>query len=143
MAFLSVAGTLGALVIALVGCVGLFATSYNDVIKESEGRSVVKDTSWVPEGFSAFNNLVAYRYSDKGSYSCDSFRKRCIQLEVVAKKGCDSLYVEMTELDESDNNVGYTNETTSGLRSGEKALLMIDTYNDRANSFRISEISCL
>ena len=141
IAFLSVGGTLVALVVAMVGCVGLFATSYKDTIDESEGNVVIEDKSWVPEGYTAFNNKVAFKYSDSGSYSCDR-NTRCIQLEVVSKEGCDSLYAEVSELDGNGNNVGYNNETTSGLRVGEKALLKLDTYNDNAETFRLSKMSC-
>ncbi len=141
IAFLSIAGSIGAILFLFVGCVGMFAVNYNDTVNESEGKNTIKDTSWVPEGFTAFNNKVAYKYAESGSYTC-SRRTRCLQMEVVSKEGCDSLYVEMAEINSSGANVGYNNETTSGLAAGQKAILVLDSYNDAADTFRLSKISC-
>jgi len=63
-------------------------------------------------------------------------------MEVVSKDGCDSLYVKVSEINSSGANVGYTNETTAGLAAGQKAILMLDTYNEAADQFRLSQISC-
>jgi len=122
------------------GCAYLFGSSYNKVNEESTGKAEVEDTSWVPAGYTAFNNDVAWKWSASGSYSCES--GRCSQIEVVSKNGCSSLYAEVSELDGSNNNVGYTNATTSSLQPKQKALLMFRTYNDNAKNFQLSKISC-
>ena len=98
------------------------------------------DTSWVPSGFNAYNNKVAYKWSANNSYSCDA-GSRCIQMEVVAKDGCGNLYAELTKLDNSGNNVGYTNETTTGLAAGQKAILKFEAY-DEVSKFQVSKINC-
>ena len=141
IAFLSIAGSIGAILFLFVGCVGMFAVNYTDSVNESEGKSTIKDTAWVPDGFTAFNNKVAYKYAESGSYTCPS-RTRCIQMEVVSKDGCDSLYVAMAEVNSSGANVGYHKETRAGLAAGQKAILMPDTYNEAADTFRLSKISC-
>jgi len=132
--------TLGVIVVGFVGCVAMVGNNYNNLQNESTGDVVVKDTSWVPDGFTAYNNNVAYKWSESGTYKC-SYGKRCIQMEVVSKNGCGSLYAELTKHDANDNNVGYTNETTSNLRAGGKAILLFDTFGD-FKTFRLSKISC-
>jgi hypothetical protein len=136
----NILGTIGILFIGAVGCTALFANSYNNVTKESEGTAEVTDASWVPSGFTAWNNDVAMKWSDNGSYSCDA--RRCIQMEVVAKNGCGSLYAESALVDSAGNNVGYTNATSSGVKPLQKALLMLDTYNENTAQFQLSKISC-
>lgn len=140
-AFIGVAGTLGFIALAFLGCVAYLGTSINDIQQESEGMAEIKDTSWVPAGFSAYNNDVAMKWSDSGSFTC-SYGQRCIQMEVVSKEGCNSLYAELSKIDASGNNVGYTNETTSGLAPGQKALMLFNTFGD-FESFSINKISCL
>lgn len=104
------------------------------------GSSTTEDTSWVPEGYNRYNSKVAWKWSPKGSYSC-SYGQRCAQMEVVARNGCNRLYAELTKHDSGDNNVGYTNETTSNLQAGQKAILNFGTYGD-FETFRLSKINC-
>lgn len=132
--------TLGVIAIGFVGCVGMIGYNINKNEEESAGKAVINDTSWVPKGFVAYNNKVATKWSEKGSYSC-SYGQRCVQMEVIPKEGCDSLYVELTQHDANGNNVGYTNETTSNIGSGEKAILLFNMFGD-FNSVKLSKISC-
>ena len=144
--FLSL-GCLGAFILFIGTVGGAFLYWYVDseltknAVNESEVKKAIKDTSWVPDGFTTFNNKVAYKYAESGSYTCPS-RTRCIQMEVVSKDGCDSLYVAMAEVNSSGANVGYHKETRAGLAAGQKAILMPDTYNEAADTFRLSKISC-
>ena len=105
----------------------------------SPSTSPPEDNSWVPEGFSRFNRNVAVKWSPDGSYSCS--HRRCAQLEVVANKDCENLYGEATKIDSAGNNVGYTNNTLKDLKTGQKSLLMFDTYGD-FESFELAKISC-
>jgi hypothetical protein len=132
--------TLGVIVVGFVGCVAMVGNNYNNLENESTGNVVVKDTSWVLDGFKAYNNNVAYKWSKSGTYKC-SYRQSCIQMEVVSKNGCGSLYAELTKHDANGNNVGYTNETTTNLQPGGKAILLFNTYGD-FDTFRFSKISC-
>jgi hypothetical protein len=137
-----VKGCLGSVVGILVlfgGCAYLFGSSYKQVTDESAGETPIEDTSWVPSGFTAFNNKVAYKWSTSGSYSC-SFGK-CAQIEVVSKDGCGSLYAEVSKIDAAGNNVGYTNATTSSLAPNQKALLMFETSGE-FKTFQLAKISC-
>ena len=136
----NILGTIAVLFVGMVGCTALFANSYNNVTKQSEGTAEVTDTSWIPEGFTAWNDNVAIKWSPSGSYTCDY--NRCLQMEVVAKDGCGSLYVEAALVNSAGSNVGYTNETSSSVLPLQKAIIKLDTFNDDADSFRIAKISC-
>ena len=133
-------GSVVGILVLFVGCAALIGNNYNNINKESSGDTEITDNSWVPTGFTAFNNNVAYKWSEDGSYSC-GYADRCIQMEVVSKEGCGSLYAELSKLDAAGNNVGYTNETTSNVGAGQKAILKFETYGE-FKSFQLSKISC-
>jgi hypothetical protein len=137
----NIASTISVLFLLMVGCTALFANSYNNVQKESAGEVTVDDTSWVPTGYTAWNNDVAYKFNDGSDFSCDH-GERCWQMEVVSKDGCGSLYAELALNDSAGNNVGYTNETTSSLLPKQKALLTFNTYTESAAQGRLAKISC-
>jgi hypothetical protein len=137
----TIAGTIGGLFVLMVGCTALFATSYTEAQKESAGDVVVEDTSWVPTGYRAWNNEIAYKWSDPEAYSCES-GDRCWQMEVISKNGCDSFYAELALLDSAGSNVGYTNETTSSLQPNQKAIVQFTTYDSQAVTGNMAKISC-
>jgi hypothetical protein len=129
---------IGILFLIVLGIVNGYKQGYlfnNSIVNE-------EDTSWIPAGYTAYSSDsdVAWKWSAKGSYTCPY--GSCLQIEVVSKNGCDNLYTEASLLDASNNNVGYTNATTSSLQPMQKALLMFSSYNEDVESFRLSKISC-
>ena len=98
------------------------------------------DNSWVPDGFTRYNSKVAYRWSPSGSYSC-SYGDSCGQMEVVPRRGCSRLYAELNKIDGNGNNVGYTNDSTTNVGAGQKAILKFETYG-KFKTFQVAKISC-
>ena len=45
-------------------------------------------------------------------------------VEMLTKLGCSSLYAEMTILDSSGRNIGFTNDSANGVRPNEKVILI-------------------
>ena len=66
----------------------------------------------------------------------------CWGVEVIAKYGCGSLYVELTVLDSGGSVVGMTNDTASGMLADEHAKLTFNSPEDGAQKARMSEINC-
>jgi hypothetical protein len=62
-------------------------------------------------------------------------------MELVSKNGCSSLYVELTRLGPNQENVGYTNDTTSNLAPGQKAVLTFSSFDDDKTA-QLSKINC-
>jgi hypothetical protein len=135
------AGSFLGILILFGGCAILFSSSYNEVTKEASGKSEISDKSWIPAGYYPFNNNIAYKWSNSGTYSC-SYGERCIQMEIFSKNGCDSLYVELTKLDAAGNNVGYTNETTSTVKARQKAILKFEIFGN-FKSTQVAKINCI
>ncbi len=103
----------------------------------------VVDTSWIPAGFTKWPGQdVAFRWS-KSEYRPGCREDTlCLPVEVIARAGCDSLYVAASMLDAAGRNIGFTNDTTSGIGPGETAVLAMNASEGATQSMRITEISC-
>lgn len=92
-----------------------------------------EDASWFPKDFSKYNNDFAIKW--------DKVRPYFVTIQVISKKSCGNLYVEMATLGENNINIGYINATTAGLRSREIALLELNSPK-LVENYRISKITC-
>jgi hypothetical protein len=62
---------------------------------------------------------------------------------VVTKDGCPSgIYGEIAILDKSDVQIDYTNDTTTLVPAGEKVKMTFDTFNEEAETARLSKLTC-
>jgi hypothetical protein len=105
-------------------------------------RVAASQIPWFPKGYSEYETGVAYKWLKYGQYSCTYSTGYCWGMSVVSETGCNSLYVEINILDSAGNNIGYTNDTTSGLRAGQSAKLIFDSFEEAADKAQISKISC-
>ena len=96
---------------------------------------------WIPAGYTVFDEKTAYKFSTKGSFTCEY--NRCSQIEIITKENCETLYAELVELDNDGNNVGFTNDMTSNVSAGQKAIMKFDIATDStAVSGKLSKINC-
>jgi len=96
-----------------------------------------------PVEFIRYNDTIAWRWLEGAESSCGD--SRCIQVEVITKNGCPSLlYVKASITDKQGRNVGYTNDTTSGVKPEQRAVLtMPDVTGGQENiQGNLEEISC-
>ncbi len=92
-----------------------------------------ESASWFPKDFSKYNNDFAIKW--------DKIRLYFVTIQVISRKSCGNLYVEMATIGENNINIGYINATTAGLRSGEVALLELNSPK-LVETYRISKITC-
>ena len=105
--------------------------------------SLAKNLPWYPKGFSTYDTNVAYRFLTYGKeYKCSYSGAYCWGVELITKTGCSSLYAELTISDSSDRNVGWTNDTANNIRPNEVAVLVFDSFDDGADTGRLSKVSC-
>lgn len=114
----------------------LYTTVINPPVNERQSNA--GDTSWIPKGFEKYDDNFAIRWGNVGT-TTDFWSYANIQ--VISRSSCSNLYVEMTELGENKTNIGYTNATTAGLKSGETADLNLRSAKT-VEAYRISKISC-
>lgn len=107
-------------------------------------KSASNNLPWYPKGFNEYSgdSRIAWRWLDRGEYSC-SYGDHCWGMAIIAREGCPaSVYAEITILDSSDANIGFTNDATSGLGAGQKAKLVFEDFTAGAKSARLAKISC-
>lgn len=92
---------------------------------------------WYPEGFNEFDSNTAYKYN-KGS--CDYFS--CYNVSIVSKVACSQIYAEMTLMDKSGANVGFTNDTTTSVQPLQIVKLRFDIIESSADTGRLTQVSC-
>jgi hypothetical protein len=105
-------------------------------------QTSAKNLPWYPKGYSEFETGLAYRWLSSGQFSCSYSSGSCWGMSVRSQSGCTSLYVEITILDSQGNNIGYTNDTTSGLQVGQSAKMVFDSFEDNASKARLAKIDC-
>jgi hypothetical protein len=99
---------------------------------------------WIPVGFNSWaeDPNVAWRWLKNNEYKCDNDRS-CTGIMVVAKNGCDrNLYAEVSIIDKNEVQIGYTNDSVSSALSMEESKLIFNTYEEDADTVRVSKISC-
>ncbi len=105
-------------------------------------RLAASQVPWYPKGYSEYESGVAWKWLNSGQISCSYSSSSCWGMNVISQTGCNSLYVEINILDSAGNNIGFTNDTTSGLRPGQTAKLIFDSFEDAASRAQLSKISC-
>lgn len=104
-------------------------------------NSAAERKPWYPKDYDLAQDGIAYKWVRGGGsdcYSCSYWT-----MDVIARDGCPSgLYVELNIKDRSGTIIDWTNDTVPSLRSGDKARLTFETYNDRAETAQISQFSC-
>lgn len=101
-------------------------------------------TGWIPVGFDSWPDdpNVAWRWLESNEYKCTNDRS-CTGIMVVTKNGCNrNLYAEVSILDKNKVQIGYTNDSVSSSLSMEESKLVFNTYEEDADTVRVSKISC-
>ena len=101
-------------------------------------------SNWIPSGFNSWSDdpNVSWRWLENKEYKCD-YDRACSGIMIIARNGCDrNLYAEVSILDKNDVQIGYTNDTVSSALSMQESKLIFNTYEEYADTFRLSKISC-
>lgn len=132
----------GLIVLYVIGSNGLNSSS-----TDSTDTTVaeVADTSWVPTDFTIWpdNPDIAWRWAKGSEVNCTYSSGACWSALVIAKNGCKtSMYGEISLFDKSNVQIGYTNDTLSSVQPMQKSKFTFDTFNEEADTARLSKISC-
>jgi hypothetical protein len=120
-----------------------YVTNPNGVTPTSVSSPAPIDTSWIPTEFDSYSDdpNVGWRWLRTNEFSCTG--DSCWGMMIIAKDGCDrSLYAEISILDKNEVQIGYTNDSVSQALPMQKSKLIFNTYEDEANTARLSKISC-
>jgi len=127
----------------VVICVWAYNSGSSSQNNSTAPVPVAVDTSWIPTEFNSWTDdpNVAWRWLKSKEFKCTG--DSCWGMMVIAKNGCDrSLYAEISILDKSEVQIGYTNDTLSQALPMQENKLIFNTYEESAYSARLSKISC-
>ena len=107
------------------------------------GEPQTSTTAWTPPaGFTAYRDTaVAYQWIERKFIPCKS-QEHCWAMNVVARDGCDSLYVELSVSDQTGTAIDYTNGILSALAPGQPGRLQFQSFDDAAADAKLAEIRC-
>ena len=113
------------------------------IIEQALKQEKTQDWSWVPKNFEAdlTTGNIAFRYLDSKETRC-TFNIPCIQIEVLSKDGCETLYAQAPLLDANGANVGYTNDLTKSVRANGKAILTFKNTTQNAVNIERPKFNC-
>jgi hypothetical protein len=120
------------------------STTSNNTATSSSTATDEDLTNWIPSGFNSWSedSNVSWRWLENKEYKCD-YDRACSGIMIIAKNGCDkNLYAEVSIRDKNDVQIGYTNDTVSSALPMEESKLIFNTYEEYADTFRLSKISC-
>lgn len=96
---------------------------------------------WYPESYTEWSDDPNVAY-DWVSGSCD-YGTRCSHVRVVTRTGCPTnLYVEANFENDYGTVIDWTNDTASYLGAGDSAYLTLSSYDDYAETTKLTKISC-
>ena len=109
----------------------------------SQLKSKADQVPWYPDGYNEWasdENLAWKWYSGA---SCATSFGSCWHIKVVTQLGCSSgLYGEINIMDSGGTVIDYTNDLIGGTSAGDSVLLEFTTYNDYAQTARLTELNC-
>jgi hypothetical protein len=87
--------------IGLSGCVpsAMNANTQADATESITEVEQIEDLSWIPDGFSQWNDYIAFRFMDKDTFGCDG-SEACIGIEVATSATC-SVRLDIVTIDRS------------------------------------------
>jgi hypothetical protein len=113
-------------------------------ISERVSEVPKEDLSWVPNGFEAHNNSIAYKFTtNKGAWPCQNCN--FWKVTVYANKNCSSgVYAELNMMDSYGSVQDWTNDSIPFLARGQKAVLKFTNYPFDSNleSGQLIKLTC-
>lgn len=123
----------------------------DDEIRAMGRQWAAEDAAWQPpKGFEITDEMsdlrgrpvrAAVRWLKPSEYNCE-IADRCWGLEVIPIQYCKRIYAEVTLLNSGDTNIGMTNDASSEVKGKTKARFVFETFENAAQSARLSELVC-
>lgn len=105
--------------------------------------SQTADTSWIPTGYTQWDDNVAWKWADNSTFECASYDDACNAVDLVSHYGCpNGIFVEIAAVDDSGVVRDKGNEITAAVPVGVQARAVVGLPGEFSQS-QVSQISCM
>lgn len=137
-------GFVGFIVISFIlGFLGSGSSSDTNSTDSSESSAAASSeptadaAPWFPAGYYEVQEGIAFKWITP---SCDY--GKCNQATLIVRDGCpSSLYVETTEFDGADTQVGYSNDAVGAVAPMQKVKMTFHA-SDQTRTMKFAKVSC-
>lgn len=106
-------------------------------------KTKAANVPWYPEGYSAWSTDSNLAWKWYSGASCNTYFGSCWHIKVISQAGCPSgLYGEINIMDGGGTVIDYSNDLIGGTSPGDTVLLEFTTYNDYAETGRLTDLNC-
>ena len=114
---------------------------FNALLSQLKGKAA--QVPWYPEGYNAWagDDTLAWKWY-RGA-SCSISMGSCWHIKVITQTGCPSgLYAEINIMDGGGTVIDYSNDLLGGTRPDDTVMLEFTTFQDYAETGRLTELNC-
>jgi hypothetical protein len=106
--------------------------------EEVEFRRAFLDNSWVPKGFTKFDENPYLAYKGISYSNCDNL---CFPFELVTNKYCSRVYIQ-ANIVRGGTILDWTNDSAYGVSPGQKVKMKMESYEDLPWSIEWVSVDC-
>jgi hypothetical protein len=139
-------GIIAAVISAVLGVLVLIGTlTQPSTSTDGAGSFATEavDTSWVPAGYTAWDDNVAWKWADNSTFECASYDSACNAVDLVTHYGCpNGIFVELAAVDDSGVVRDKGNQITAAVPAGTQARAVVGLPGEYQQS-QLSQLSCM
>ena len=113
------------------------STASSEPTAAASSEPTVDEAPWFPAGYSEVQDVIAFKWITP---TCDF--GRCNQATLIVRDGCpSSLYVETTEFDGTQTQIGYSNDSVGAVAPMQKVKMTFHA-SDQTRTMNLAKVSC-
>ena len=111
--------------------------SSSDTTSTASSEPTVEEAPWFSKDYTEVEDGIAFKWITP---SCDY--GKCNQATLIVRDGCpSSLYVETTEFDGTDTQIGYSNDSVGAVAPMQKVKMTFHA-SDQTRTMQFAKVSC-
>ena len=113
------------------------STASSETTAAASSEPTVDAAPWFPAGYTEVQDGIAFKWITP---SCDY--GKCNQASLIIRDGCpSSLYVETTEFDSTQTQIGFSNDSVGAVAPMQKVKMTFHA-SDQTRTMQFAKVSC-
>lgn len=98
--------------------------------------------SWLPAGFTKFNDDMGYRWVDNANDPCGASACQYLTIEAVSHYGCPRGVYVAINFTANGEVIDWNNESIPALSAGQTAMMQFISYKNGSDSGQVVKMNC-